>query len=169
MRITSIVLFALCTFVFSNCKFAKKTAAKGAVFTPVLVPGPPAMVYKTNADYSNLVPVSMNDSGTRILSYPAPEDVKAMGIAILKPLQLRNHYWLDNAGISKNTAYLDYTWEIYQTLQNLTAESLLPHVKYLKPFKEICNCGLKTEMPQLEKSINRLIKDGKLKTVCKEN
>ncbi len=151
-----------------NCKFQKKTAPKGTIFTPVLVPGPPALVYKTHADYSSLVPVGMNDSGTQIVSYPAPEDVKALGIATLKPLQLRKNYWLDNAGIFKNTAYLDYTWEKYQTLQNQTADSLLPHVKYRKPFIEICNCGLKTELPQLEKSINRLIKDGKLKTVCKE-
>ncbi len=38
--------------------------------------GPPALVYKTRADYDKLVPVIMNDAKTVIVSYPHPNDVK---------------------------------------------------------------------------------------------
>ena len=36
-------------------------------------------IYKTRKDYSRLVPVLMDETRTRIVSYPAPTDLKTNG------------------------------------------------------------------------------------------
>lgn len=45
---------------------------------------PIVYVYKTKADYSHQVPVIMDEARTRILSYPAPGDLK-MGNGLRLP------------------------------------------------------------------------------------
>src|SRR5688572_17977141 len=91
-------------------------------FTPQYnVPGPHAMVYKTKANYNNLVSVELSDDKTKITSYPAPTDVIAdKGYA--SPSLLHSDYLLDNRGISKNSAFIKMTYEEYSRLQ--TAPSL---------------------------------------------
>lgn len=86
---------------------------------------PYAMVYRTRADYSNNVPVTLSADGERILSYPDPRDLTSRAI----PLALHKGYLLDRRGISVNTAFLDYTYEEYARLQRApSAEELLAHI-----------------------------------------
>lgn len=94
---------------------------------------PPVIVYKTSADYSNLVPVNMDDSKTTIVSYPDPVDVKAHK----RPTLLENGYLLDNFGIGRNVAYMDYTYEEYAALDKVPEmETLLQHIIDRNPLTE---------------------------------
>lgn len=167
-RIVSVVAAALLLLV-SGCKFQKKTAPKGDIFVPLFQPGPHAILYKTKANYSNLVPVGMNDSGTRIVSYPAVQDVATMLLGhSVQPIAMRKHYLLDNFGIGPNSAYLDITWEQYSKYNEINADILLKHVKFTKPFLVMYDCGLKTDIEKLEKQLNRLIKDRQLEKKLKK-
>lgn len=93
--------------------------------SPIVMAMPRVVVYKTKADYSNLVPINMNDAKTEIVSYPDPVDVKAGK----RPTTLNDGYLLDNFGISKNVAYLDYTYEQYAALTQVPdMATLLQHI-----------------------------------------
>lgn len=166
MRNYFVCFFGVTLALFVGCKFRKKTAAKGTTFIPVNMPGPRALVYKTTNDYSNYVPVTLDDSGKTITSYPDPSDISAVGIENKKPLPLRSGYLLDNHGIHANIAYLDLTWKEYSQMKITDPSLLQSHIKDRKPIKEMCDCGLKTEMPDLELKLNRLIKDKSLRTTC---
>src|SRR5436309_2146351 len=108
MKISSMFFLLL----IACCK-PKQEAMKD--FTPQYIPGPHAMVYKTKANYSKLVPVDMSDDKTQIASYPAPTDVVS-GSGYATPTQLHSGYLLDNRGIGKNAAFLKLTYEEYAKL-----------------------------------------------------
>ena len=94
---------------------------------------PRVVIYKTKADYSNLVPVAMDDSKTQIVSFPDPVDVKPHK----RPTQLQDGYLLDNFGIGKNVAYMDYTYEEYAALEKVPElETLLQHIVERNPLTE---------------------------------
>ncbi|MBR6757578.1 MAG: hypothetical protein IKM35_03800 [Bacteroidaceae bacterium] len=94
---------------------------------------PRVIVYKTKADYSNHVPVNMNDNKSEIASYPDPVDVKP----VKHPTQLQDGYLLDNFGIGRNVAYLDYTYEEYAALPQVPdMATLMQHIIELNPLTE---------------------------------
>lgn len=98
---------------------------------------PRAIIYKTKADYNDLVPVTMDESRSMIVAYPAPSDVVA-GDSYARPTKLEGGYLLDNRGITPNSAFLDYTYEEYAKLNpHPTAAELLDHVVETHPFVEI--------------------------------
>jgi hypothetical protein len=162
----SIVIFLVISAV--SCRFSNKTAAKGSVFHPAYIPGPNAFVFRTRFDCSHLVPVTLNDSGTRILNYPAPSDVLAVGVENKVPIRLRKNYWLDNGSVGPNSAFLSISWEEFVKMKDLSHTKLWPYVKYKNPFSEMYDCGLIGDRKEMEKAINRLIKDGKLQETCKK-
>src|ERR1017187_6426884 len=83
---------------------SKESAKSNQEFTPQYIPGPHVVVYKTKANYNNLVPVELTDDKTKIVSYPDPKDVKTENGYSL-PSSLNNGYLLDNRGIGKNAAF----------------------------------------------------------------
>lgn len=86
---------------------------------------PPVVIYKTKADYSNLVPIQLNDDKTKVVSFPDPRDVYDSK----RPTQLNDGFLLDNFGIGKNVAYLDYTYEEYAALNSVPGmETLMQHI-----------------------------------------
>lgn len=94
---------------------------------------PRVIVYKTKADYSNLVPVAMDDSKTKIVSYPDPRDVNLKK----QPTQLADGYLLDNFGIGKNVVYTDYTYEAYMALEKVPSrDELMKHIVEYNPLTE---------------------------------
>ncbi len=94
---------------------------------------PRIVIYKTVADYSNLVPINMDESKTQIVSYPDPRDVKAGK----HPTQLNNGYLLDNFGIGRNVVYTDYTYEEYAALPQVPEiETLMQHIIDRNPIVE---------------------------------
>ena len=86
---------------------------------------PNAIIYKTKADYSNLVPIMMDDTKTSVVSYPDPVDVKS----VKKPTLLENGFLLDNFGIGKNVVYTDYTFEEYAALEKVPElDEIMQHI-----------------------------------------
>ena len=125
------IVIATLLVLLAGCRSAKKETMvtsdmqkiemnSGAI-TPQLTGGNPAStspvvyIYKTKADYSHQVPVMMDEARTRILSYPAPGDLK-MGDGLRLPTLLNKGYLLDNKGIGPNVAFLTYTYEEYSQL-----------------------------------------------------
>ncbi len=87
---------------------------------------PYALVYRTNEDYRDNVPVTLSDDGTIIVSFPAPRDVVSVNA---RPIALDKGYLLDRRGIGANTAFLDYTYEEYASLKETpSAEQLMEHI-----------------------------------------
>lgn len=119
------------------CQSNKENASKTSTETPIertvdnsAMAMPRIVVYKTKADYSNLVPINMNDAKTEIVSYPDPVDVKASK----RPTALNEGYLLDNFGIGKNVVYLDYTYEQYAALEKVPElETLMQHITEFNP------------------------------------
>lgn len=81
--------------------------------SPVVSAIPKAVVYKIsgNATAANVpVQVSPDDSG-KIISFPAPADVRGQ-----EPLQMADGYLLDRRGISANSVFTKWTYAEYSAL-----------------------------------------------------
>lgn len=160
------------TFLFfvgcSSKRKVKNTKDNDVIqFAPQYFPGPQAIVYKTKANYNNLVPVLLSDDKTEIVSYPHIEDVKG-GTVFLLPTQLHNGYLLDNKGINKNVAFLKLSYQEYSELKTLpTLKELYGYITDKDPLTEMCDCGNRTVFMDVEKQLNNLIDTKKIRTVCK--
>lgn len=91
---------------------------------PTVSPLPRAQVYKMSGDYADLVPITLDPSGTRVMSYPAPTDVKNQ-----EPVKLDDGWYLDRRGVGTNTAFTSYTYKEYAALKHApSTEDLLKHI-----------------------------------------
>lgn len=165
MRLTYILLIPL---VMISCK--SKNAKKNqpiAVYTPDFkTSGPPALVYKTKADYNNLVPVILSDDKTTIVSYPGPKDIK-QGDNYQMPSVLKNGYLLDNRGIGINVAFINMTYEAYSKLDKVPPLTELYNLITDKdPLLELCNCGNKSRLTDPVNQLNTLIDSSRLRQAC---
>ena len=70
------------------------------------------MVYKTDGNYADNVPVQMGGGGV-ITSYPAPSDVSPERST---PLAVADGWLLDRRGISPRTVFTSYTYAEYAAL-----------------------------------------------------
>ena len=132
-----------------------------------LISEPPVLVYKTKRNYNNLVPILLSDDGKTIISYPHPKDL-IVGSGYPLPTILNDGYLIDNRGIGRNVAFLNITYEEYSKLENVPSiEELYKLIIDKEPLLELCNCGTKTNFTNIEKEINELIDNKKLRTVCK--
>ncbi len=115
------------------------------------------IVYKTIGDFGNLVPITMNESRTEIMSYPAPTDLNINGKPTT-PTRLKNGYLLDNRGITANTVFLKYTYEIYSKFDNAPSlEEMMKSIAVKHPLTELINCGPRSQFNDEIKEINSLI------------
>lgn len=74
---------------------------------------PRAVVYRTNGDYDDRVPVTLDATRASIVSYPAPTDVTEASV----PLVMSDGWLLDRrGGISMNSAFLDWTYAQYAAM-----------------------------------------------------
>jgi hypothetical protein len=157
----------ICLGVMVGCKPTTKVLNENEENPAQVQQGSRVYVYKTTANYNNRVPILLNEDGTEIISYPHPSDLKS-GIEDRLPTVLSNNYLLDNKGINKNVAFLKLSYEEYSKLENPpTLEALFDMVVDKKPLTELCDCGYRSAFTDIEKQLNELIKNGKLKTVCK--
>jgi hypothetical protein len=132
-----------------------------------LISEPPVLVYKTKRNYNNLVPILLSDDGKTIISYPHPKDL-IVGSGYPLPTILNDGYLIDNRGIGRNVAFLSITYEEYSKLENVpNIEELYKLIIDKQPLLELCNCGTKTNFKNIEKEINYMISNNKLKTICK--
>lgn len=94
---------------------------------------PRAIIYKTRGDYRNLVPITLDASKSRVVSYPAPTDLKGS-----EPTTLTDGYLLDNRGVGMNTAFTSYTYEEYSALKQVpSVGQLLKSIVDSDPMVEI--------------------------------
>lgn len=167
-----VFLMALSVFpaAISGCKtngVPASQASGAAAVMPVFAPGPQVLVYKTKADYRQLVPVTLSPDGKRVESYPHPRDLKA-GEELQLPVPLQNGYFYDRRGIGLHTAFLNMTYAEYAQLsQPPTRNELRLMVLDANPITELCDCGNQSAFRNPETQLNQLIKLDRLRTVCR--
>ena len=129
--------------------------------------GPHILVYKTRADYTNLVPVILSDNKKEIVSYPHPGDVK-QGNGYPLPVQLSGGYLLDNRGIGLKVAFLRTTYQEYASLQKVPSiQDLYNNLIDKDPLIELYDCGVRNPGKNQADQINQLVEERKLATTCK--
>jgi len=170
------IVIAILLILLAGCRSAKKETMvtsdmqkiemNSGVITPQLTGGNPAStspvvyIYKTKADYSHQVPVMMDEARTRILSYPAPGDLK-MGDGLRLPTLLNKGYLLDNKGIGPNVAFLTYTYEEYSQLPTAPfMTDLMSHILDKYPLLEIRACGRRADYKDIVIELNEKIAEG---------
>ena len=130
------------------------------------IPGMPAVIYKTSKNYYFNVPVGLSEDKQKIVSYPAPTDVKIDG-AYKYPTKLQKGYLLDNMGIGSNVAFLSLTFEEYAELEEvLSLSELMDLIIDDDPLTEICFCGIKSGYQDIENDLNKLILEDRLGEEC---
>ena len=156
-------LLLITVVLFSACKTQNSTT-----FTPDFeTTAPPVLVYKTKANYNNLVPVLLSDDKSEIISYPHPTDIKS-GDTHALPTILKEGYLIDNRGIGKNVAFLKLTYEEYAALSEAPMlKKMYALIIDKDPLIELCNCGNKQAFTNISEQLNTLIKKDKLRTTCK--
>lgn len=143
-----IIMFSLMAMMIS-CKASKVSQDPAGALAPVIV-------YKTKADYSQLVPVTLNETRDKVVSFPAPSDLYTNGILSI-PVQLDKDYLLDMRGIHANTAFTSYTYEAYSKLESApSVQDLISSIIDPDPFEEIYDCGNRSQFKSLEKDLNKL-------------
>lgn len=123
MRLNILTLLASAPLLVS-CHGAKQEIAStdtAVAASPVVIGGKrPAQavvaktrIYKTNGDYTNLVPVTLNAARTAVVSFPAPTD-----LVNAAPISLSDGFLLDRRGVGVNTAFTSYTYSDYSQMKN---------------------------------------------------
>jgi hypothetical protein len=127
---------------------------------------PSTFIYKTKADYSQLVPVLVSSETKVIYSYPDKKDLLVDGKLRL-PSPLLDGYLLDNKGISKDAAFLKLTYAQYVALeQTPSSKELQEMVLDYEPFIELYECKKTIGADAKVYYFNQLIKQGQLQTQC---
>lgn len=71
-------------------------------------------IYKTNGDYADRVPVTLNSQRNVLVSFPAPSDVRGAA-----PVALADGFLLDRRGVGPNTAFTRWTYEEYSKMETV--------------------------------------------------
>jgi hypothetical protein len=161
------LIIALAATMAACC--GKKDAAQGTSSsdTGAGASSPHTLVYRTNTDHADQVPVIMSDDKKTIVSYPHPRDLKT-GNGYPVPTSLGKGYLLDNRGIGLNVAYLSMTYEQYAALdQAPSLETLEASIIDRDPLVEMCECARRTEFKDPAKEISAWVEAGELEKHCK--
>ncbi len=78
---------------------------------------PKARIYKTSAPSDSLVPVTVSHGA--VSSYPAPSDLGQL------PVRLADGWLLDLRGISAQSVFTTYTYDVYRSLPSAPSPSEL--------------------------------------------
>lgn len=129
--------------------------------------GPKVIIYKTSADYSNNVPVTLSEDKSKIVAYAGIKDIFYKG-EFAYPTKLNNGYLLDNRGIDQNVAFLNYTYEQYSKLEATpTSDELLANILNNDPITEMYNCGSRYDYKDLDAELNKAIDENDLSSFQK--
>lgn len=141
------------TSMFSSCCSTKKTVNTENKPT-VALPGPQAVIYQTKKDYSEFVPVNLTDDKKSVESYPDIKDVFMNG-ELAYPAKLNGGFFLDNRGITANSAFLNITYKEYSELSATPSpEKIMTMIQEKDPFICIYKCGLRASFQEIEKELN---------------
>lgn len=128
---------------------------------------PPCIIYKTRADYTSYVPVSLSGDKTRITSYPDASDIRKQGTAVY-PQPLCGGFFLDNRGIGPDVAFLSITYDVYQAqTKTPSADDLFQQLLDKDPLLEMYQCGNRYQYNDIVRELNQIIDSGKLSD-CKK-
>jgi hypothetical protein len=154
-------MISYCILLF-GCSSTKKTISTFNVMDLKNV-----IIYKTEKDFSNKVPIMYSEKIGSITSYPAPTDVERF--KELKPVELSNGYWLDQMGVNLSTVYIDYTLDEYSKLEETPAlDTMKEKILGYSPFTELFNLGQPNEKNNTIEKLNELIKSGKIEEYRKK-
>ncbi len=149
------ILLLVVIFTIPSCKQSNK-------FSKNII-GPVVIIYKTKKYYNNNVPVILSDDKLRIISYPDIRDI-FIDDKFAKPIELNKGYLLDQRGISKNVAFLKYTYQEYSELKETPNYTVLFDLIIDKnPIKKMYNCGNITIDKKSIAKINENIDSNNLK------
>jgi hypothetical protein len=175
MNLKSIIIcvFSLCVvMLISSCHCCKKnqTVAEKkseSISSTKQITGPATVIYKTKADYSKFIPVVLSDDGSKIISYPDPQDVKDADM-LRTPSALHQGYWLDNKGISLKTVFINITYEEYSKMASPPSlQEMYSKIIDKNPFTEFYACDLRASFGvNIIDAVNDMIDKGNLKN-CK--
>ncbi len=156
------LFMSLSLTVINSCTPTVKNTPETApaVSQSVAVTGPDVIIYKTKADYYQLVPVIMNEEKTEIVSFPAPQDLRYKGKPAI-PGRLAEDFLLDNRGINENVAFLNISYEEYMNLAKApSVEELKKQIIDTDPLIVMYNCGKRQLYKNEIEELNKLITEG---------
>lgn len=117
---------------------------------------PMAIIYKTNGDYSDNVPVTLNASRTALLSFPAPSD-----LTNASPLPLEGGFLLDRRGISANTAFTKWSYAEYAALPSTPSQQeIMDNIIPTARVTEIVRMPFEASEPDVVSRCNEAISSG---------
>lgn len=82
---------------------------------------PRALIYRTSGDFNDNVPITLDASRQRPVSYPAPTDITAASA----PVVLADGWLLDRRGISAGSVFTRYTYRGYSALDSVPPVAVL--------------------------------------------
>jgi hypothetical protein len=124
---------------------------------------PHVLIYKTKADYSKYVPVTLSDDKARIISYPAPQDVYTGG-RLAVPTQLSGGYWLDHRGVGPNSCFIKITYEDYARFSQAPGlDEMYNLIIDKSPFKAMYDMGPRSHFADEARDIDSIIRHHHLK------
>ncbi|HNW75455.1 MAG TPA: hypothetical protein PKJ28_01065 [Bacteroidales bacterium] len=166
MQRTSFVAFSfmlVASVLFASCSHKSVPASsEQEEKSMTALPGPPCIIYKTRADYSDKVPVELTADKSRLSSFPDVADILSKGDRTL-PTQLADGFWLDNRGIGPNVAFLKFTYSDYRALDETpSADNLFQQIIDKDPLLEMYQCGNRSKYVDIVNELNVIIRSGKL-------
>lgn len=170
----NVIFYSMICLVMFGCKTQQKSSSRFTDNASTKIAPQPfgaaqahVIIYKTAKDYRNNVPIIMSDDKTQIISYPHPTDL-FLGENLSLPTQLHNGYLLDNRGIHKNVAFLNFTYGEYSKLKDVpTLQELQRNIIDKDPLMELWDCGKKINFTDLQKQLNEWIDKNLLSEKCK--
>jgi len=155
-----LVIIITSIFAFESCCVCLKQSDK--MNQNAQLPAPQVIIYKTKADYSRLVPITLSADKKTVISYPDIRDISRDG-KFTYPTSLKQGYWLDNRGISADVAFLRLSYEEYAALPKTpSSEFLYAMILTRNPLKKMYACGLRHKFQDPEKELNQAIDSGNL-------
>lgn len=120
----------------------------------------PVIIYRTHGDYDHLVPITLNETGDGVSSFPAPSDLYTEGQLAL-PVKLKKGFLLDRRGLGIRSAFTSFSYEEYAALERAPGpEELLSRVIDAHPFVAIYDCGKAGSYEDPVKELNKKIDGG---------
>jgi hypothetical protein len=157
-----IICVILAANVFISCNASKKQhyTQKDKVGSHIL---PKTIIYKTTNDYTNYVPVMLDNAKQKLISYPDPTDTYT-GTGFMTPQLLAGGFLLDKRGITINSVFTNYTYSEYSQMKAVPSpQEILNNIKDKNPLTALYQCPLTTDTTIL----NQWIQDG-LEKYCKK-
>ncbi len=133
MRTTLYISAIILSFLLDACssgKTATQPVVSGAVSQAVTAKNsvpqnkaiPKAVIYRTNGNYNDNVPMNVNQQHTALISYPACSDITSRST----PIELGDGWLFDRrGGVGRNTVFLTYTYTQYGALKSTPSTSQL--------------------------------------------